>query len=217
MTTLPKGANTPIPTTSLRVVLSWAAGPGVPDVDASALLLTAAGKVRNDDDFVFYNAPRHASAAVTYDGKHSDSATATDTVTVNLPRLPGDIEKVAVAASCDGGTFGQVSGLQLAVFDAAAGTELARFTDMGATTETAFVAGELYLRAGTWKFRAVGQGWDSGLAGLAGDFGISVDDTPPAPPTHLRRLAGGREPRQGQGEPEEGRARQPRQDRGARP
>ena len=57
---------------------------------------------------------------------------------------------------------------------------MARFDSPGATTETAFIFGELYRRAGVWKFRAVGQGYDSGLAGLARDFGISVDDEPAA-------------------------------------
>src|SRR5690606_40317848 len=86
--------------------------------------------------------------------------------------------------SADGGTFGQVPGLYVRVLDAASGAEVARFDSTGATTETAFVLGELYHRQGAWKFRAVGQGYDSGLAGLATDFGISVDEpaTPqPAP------------------------------------
>lgn len=189
MTVLAKGANTALTATRLRAVLGWTAGPGVPDVDASALLLTEAGKVRTDADFVFYNAPTHASGAVAHAGKQGAAGgSATDTVTVDLSRLQPDITQVALAASADGGTFGQVPGLHLVLFDADSGAELARFEDMAATTETAFVAGELYLRNGAWKFRAVGQGWASGLAGLATDFGISVDDAaaptsypPPAP------------------------------------
>ena len=185
MTVLPKGANTTVSTTALRAELSWTAGPGVPDVDASALLLTAVGKVRDDTDFVFYNQPRHTSGAVTHVGKHTPSTgTATDAIAVTLTGLEPAVDRVVIAASADGGTFGQVRDLQLVLVEVGTGVELARFSDMGATVETAFVAGELYRRAGTWKFRAVGQGWDTGLAGLTTDFGISVDDapTPTAPP-----------------------------------
>ncbi|MGQ0845603.1 MAG: TerD family protein [Sporichthyaceae bacterium] len=185
MTLLAKGANTPIGATRIRAVVGWNAGPGVPDVDASALLVAESGKVRNDGDFVFYNQPTHASGAATHVGKSAPATgVATDTVSVDLHRLTPDVARVALAASADGGTFGQVAGLQLALFDADSGAELARFVDVGASTETAFVLGELYRRDGAWKFRAVGQGWASGLAGLATDFGIDVGEPapPPAPP-----------------------------------
>ncbi|GGQ63114.1 hypothetical protein GCM10010216_26280 [Streptomyces flaveolus] len=167
----------------MRVALSWSAGPGVPEVDASALLLTPAGRVRDDGDFVFYNQPRHASGAVRHLGKQTGSGPApgvtTDTVEVDLHALEPGVERIALCASSDGGTFGQVPGLSLRLLDAATRTELARF-DMAAGTETAMVGGELYLRQGKWKFRAVGQGYASGLAGLATDFGITVDDAPTA-------------------------------------
>lgn len=104
---------------------------------------------------------------------------ATDTLTVDLTRLTPDVTGVALAASADGGAFGQVPGLNLTLFDLDSGAEIARFEDMNAGAETAFVLGELYLRNGAWKFRAVGQGWASGLAGLATDFGISVAEAPP--------------------------------------
>ncbi|MFF2941682.1 VWA domain-containing protein [Streptomyces niveus] len=175
MTTLSKGANIPITVPAVRAVLSWSAGPGVPDVDASALLLTSTGQVRSDGDFVFYNQPRHASDAVRHLGKGPGA----DSVEVDLAALEPGIERVALCASADGGTFGQVPGLRLVLLDAASGGEVARF-DMAAGTETAFVSGELYRRAGGWKFRAVGQGYASGLAGLATDFGITVDAEPPA-------------------------------------
>ncbi|MFF5705089.1 VWA domain-containing protein [Streptomyces sp. NPDC012794] len=168
-----KGANLPVAAPSVRAVLGWSAGPGVPDVDASALLLAATGRVRSDGDFVFYNQPRHASGAVRHLGKQPGS----DTLDVDLAALEGDIERVVLCASADGGTFGRVPGLHLRLLDAASGAELARF-DMEAGPETAFVSGELYRRAGAWKFRAVGQGYASGLAGLATDYGITVDDAP---------------------------------------
>ncbi|MFD5491963.1 VWA domain-containing protein [Streptomyces sp. NPDC001812] len=176
-----KGSNLPVDAPVVRVELAWTAGAGVPDIDASALLLTAAGRVRNDGDFVFYNQQRHASHAVTHRGKRNAVGAATDTVEVDLRLLEPAVERVALCASSDGGTFGQVPGLVLRLIDAGAGTEIARF-DMVAGTETAFIGGELYRRQGKWKFRAVGQGYASGLAGLATDFGITVDDASPTAP-----------------------------------
>ncbi|GAA3926735.1 hypothetical protein GCM10023085_05120 [Actinomadura viridis] len=175
-----KGANTPVPVPSVKIELGWQGGPGVPDADASALLLTGTGRVRSDDDFVFYNQPSHASGAVRHEGKQQ-GATVRDVLAVDLGRVQPDIERIVIAASADGGTFGRFQGLYVRVLDAATGSEVARFDNPGATTETAFVLGELYRRQGSWKFRAVGQGYDSGLGGLAGDFGISVDEPSPAP------------------------------------
>ncbi|MFI5569705.1 TerD family protein [Streptomyces sp. NPDC051740] len=177
---MPKGSNTPVPTTALRVDVGRRSGPGVPDADASALLL-AGGKVRSDDDFVFYNQPAHASGAVRHEGKRDAGGRVTDTLLVDLTRVEPGIGTVLLAASCDGGTFGQVQDLYIEVKDAANGTVAARFDSTGATTETAFVLGEFYRRQGAWKFRAVGQGYSSGLEGLATDYGITVDEPQHAP------------------------------------
>ena len=180
---LSKGANAPVPTTALRVELGWRSGPGVPDADASALLLVG-GKVRSDADFVFYNQPAHSSGAVRHEGKRDAAGRVTDTLHVDLARMEPEIETVVLAASADGGTFGQVPGLYIEVRDAALGTVVARFDSTGATVETAFVLGEFYRRQGAWKFRAVGQGYAGGLEGLATDFGITVDEPQrAAPPT----------------------------------
>ena len=201
MTSIAKGANTPLTANSVTAVLGWTGGPGVPDVDASALLLTASGKVRSDSDFVFYNQPVHSSGAVRHVGKQFvGTGPGTDTIGVEVTRLEQGIERIVLAASADGGTFGQVPGLHLRLLDSANGSEIVRFDIGDATTETAFVFGEVYLRGGAWKFRAVGQGYASGLAGLATDFGISVDDEPapaastspapaPAPVSSLPPLA----------------------------
>ncbi|MGW6944022.1 VWA domain-containing protein [Streptomyces xanthophaeus] len=182
MTTLDKGAHLPVVAKRIRAVLGWSAGDGVPEVDASALLLTGSGRVRSDDDFVFYNQPRHASGAVRHQGRRPGA----DTVEVDLGALEPEIQRVVLCASADGGTFGQVPGLNLRLLDAVTGIELAHFA-MEAATETAYVSGELYRRSGAWRFRAVGQGYASGLAGLATDFGITVDEDPsptaaPPPP-----------------------------------
>ncbi|MFJ9019738.1 TerD family protein [Streptomyces sp. NPDC102259] len=191
-----KGSNAPVPTTALRVELGWRSGPGVPDADASALLLVG-GKVRSDADFVFYNQPSHSSGAVRHEGKHEAGGRVTDSLLVDLARVEPAIETIVLAASSDGGPFGRVPDLYIEVRDAAQGTVVARFDSAGATVETAFVLGEFYRRQGAWKFRAVGQGYDSGLEGLATDFGIAVDEPrqaaapapsarqapPPQPPT----------------------------------
>ncbi|WP_229900047.1 TerD family protein [Streptomyces hiroshimensis] len=198
-----KGANVPVPVARVRVELGWQHGPGAPDADASALLLTAAGKVRSDDDFVFYNQPSHPGGAVRHEGKRRDGAQVRERFAVDLASVEPVIGTVVLAASTDGGTFGKLRGLYIRVLDAANGSEVARFDSTGATSETAYVLGELYRRNHTWKFRAVGQGYATGLAGLATDFGISVDEpvqqpapapppvqqpTPPPPPVSLSKI-----------------------------
>ncbi|MFF8556270.1 TerD family protein [Streptomyces sp. NPDC015501] len=179
--TMHKGSNVPLPAGTVRVEVGRQAAPGAPDVDASALLL-AADRVRDDADFVFYNQPSHASGAVRHEGKRTAGDRVTDTLVVDFGRIEPAIERVVIAASADGGAFGRVAGLHVRVTDAASGAELARFDSTDATVETAFILGELYLRQGAWKFRAVGQGYSSGLEGLATDFGISVDEPQHAPP-----------------------------------
>jgi stress response protein SCP2 len=172
MTSMTKGGNLPLTVSLVRATLFWSGGEGVPDVDASALLLRSDGKVGSDDDFVFYNQPADSSGRVKHAGKQTGPASY-DVLDIDLAGLPAEVERVALAASADGGSFGQVPQLRLVVSDLAGGTELATFP-MSAGTETAFVTGEFYRRGDGWKFRAVGQGWDSGLAGLARDFGIDV-------------------------------------------
>ncbi|MDQ2796751.1 MAG: TerD family protein [Actinomycetota bacterium] len=171
-----KGGNLPIGAAKVRAELSWTSGPGVPDVDASALLLQASGRVAGDDDFIFFNQPRHPSGSVRHAGKNGT----VDAVEIDLTTLPASVDRVVLAASADGGTFGQVPNLRLVVKDADTGASLADFA-MSASDETAFLSGELYRRNEQWKFRAVGQGYPTGLAGIATDFGISVDEPAAAP------------------------------------
>ncbi|MFK4210616.1 TerD family protein [Streptomyces sp. NPDC030920] len=196
--TMLKGANVPVAAQAVRVELGWRTSPGTPDVDGSALLLVS-GKVRSDADFVFYNQPSHASGAVRHEGKRTVGDGMTDTLAVDLARVEPVIDRVVLAASADGGTFGRVSGLYVRITDAASGSEIARFDSADATVETAFILGELYRRQGAWKFRAVGQGYDTGLEGLATDFGISVDEPQQPQPTQPYHQP--RAPRQPQGAP----------------
>jgi stress response protein SCP2 len=183
MTQMSMGSNVPIPATAVRATLRFAAGPGVPDVDASALLLGESGNVGADTDFVFYNQPEHPSGAVRMAGRMPPPQ-ASDQIDIDLSRVPAGITRIVLAASADGGTFGQVPSLEMVLLDLGSGAVIASFP-MQAGDETAFVSAEIYQRNGQWKFRAVGQGYSTGLAGLAADFGIEAGGTPepaPAPP-----------------------------------
>ncbi|MFE5730812.1 TerD family protein [Streptomyces sp. NPDC056528] len=174
-----KGSNVPLDTAAVRAVLRWTPGPGVPDVDASALLLGPSGRVRSDEDFVFYNQPRHPSGLVRRLPKKRDASGLTDTVEADLGGLDASVDRVVVAASSDGGTFRSVSDLRILLYDATGpGREPLALFEVTAETgeETAVICGELYRRGDGWKFRAVGQGYPTGLVGLATDFGISVDE-----------------------------------------
>jgi stress response protein SCP2 len=162
----------------LHAVVRWSDPHGVADVDVAALLLGDDGRVRSDEDFVFYNAPTGGGGAVRLLGKRSHEDAAEDRVSVDLEALPPEVQTVVIVASLDatdGVGFGDVPDLTLDLLDGA-GESRVRFQVADAGAETAMVLGELYLRGGDWKFRAVGQGWDTGLAGLATDYGITVSD-----------------------------------------
>ncbi|MFE5239901.1 MULTISPECIES: TerD family protein [unclassified Streptomyces] len=184
-----KGSNVPLDAMAVRAVLRWTPGAGVPDVDASALLLGSSGRVRSDEDFVFYNQPRHPSGLVRRLPKRSAPEGLTDTIEADLSALDPSVDQVVIAASCDEAPFEQVRDLRISLYDAASadGEPLAVF-DVRAETgeETAVICGELYRRGDGWKFRAVGQGYPTGLIGLATAFGISVDEaeaaSEPGPP-----------------------------------
>ncbi|MFE7335610.1 TerD family protein [Streptomyces griseus] len=178
--TMLKGSNVPVDAAAVRAVLRWTPGAGVPDVDASALLLGASGRVRSDEDFVFYNQPRHPSGLVRRLPKRSIPEGLTDTIEADLGALDASVDQVVIAASSDGAAFEQVPDLRILLFDAAFadGDPLAVFDVRPETgEETAIICGELYRRGDGWKFRAVGQGYPTGLIGLATAFGISVDES----------------------------------------
>lgn len=177
---LRKGENTALPedVSTVKVVVGWSEADGEPhDVDGAALLLTHAGRVRSDEDFVFYNQPSAADGAVQHLGRAVTEGGRQEAVGLDLEAMPDDIHVLAVTASLSTGTFGDLQGLHLSLSDQA-GQPLATFMIDDASSETAFLFGEIYRRNGSWKVRAVGQGWASGLAGLATDFGVTVDDSP---------------------------------------
>ncbi|MET9448584.1 TerD family protein [Streptomyces cinerochromogenes] len=189
-----KGSNVPLEATTVRAVLRWTPGQGVPDVDVSALLLGPDGRVRSDEDFVFYNQPRHPSGKVWRLGKKRIAEGLTDTIQTDLSGVEPDVGRILLVASADGVAFDQVPALCILLHDAAVaeGEPLARFDIKPETgAETALICGELYRRGEGWKFRALGEGYSNGLKGLATDFGISVDESemeeeplasPPLPP-----------------------------------
>lgn len=181
-----KGSNVPLDAQGIRAVLRWSPGPGSPDVDASVLLLGPDGRVRSDADFVFYNEPRHPSGLARHLPKKRVPQGLTDTVEVDLAALDAGVDRAVIAASCDGGPFRLVRDLNLTLYDTAhladpAGPDRAAplvTFDVTPDTgqETALICGELYRKGTGWKFRALGQGYASGLVGLATAFGIAVDD-----------------------------------------
>ncbi|MEU8762440.1 TerD family protein [Streptomyces sp. NPDC048659] len=152
------------------------------DLDASALLLSDAGKVVSDRHFVFYNnltspdgSVEHTGDNLTGEGDGDD-----ESVKVNLAAVPAEIARIVFPVSIHdadnrGQSFGQVRNAFIRVVNQADGVELARYDlSEDAATETAMIFGELYRHGADWKFRAVGQGYASGLAGIAADFGVNV-------------------------------------------
>ncbi|MEZ3179747.1 TerD family protein [Streptomyces pimonensis] len=175
-----KGSNVPLEATTVRAVLRWSPGQGVPDVDASALLLGPDGRVRSDEDFVFYNQPRHPAEQVWRLGKKRVAEGLTDTIQTDLTGVESGVGRILLVASADGVTFDRVRDLRILLYDAQAadGDALAYFDIKPETgEETALICGELYRRGKGWKFRALGEGYSNGLKGLATDFGISVDES----------------------------------------
>ncbi|GAA4592977.1 TerD family protein [Streptomyces violaceoruber] len=168
-----------IPLSAARVTVDVAAPVRL---DVSGLLLTADGKVRSDDDFIFYNQP--TGQGVTY---RSGGGSAPDAIVVDTSAVPPGIEKIVVTASPDaaGQTFQGIEPTAT-IRNADDNAVLATFTPPQLGTETALVIVEVYLRNGAWKARAVGQGYSNGLAGIATDFGVTVEEpaapaTPPQP------------------------------------
>ncbi|MEU3722417.1 TerD family protein [Streptomyces sp. NPDC031705] len=179
MTAMTPGSNLPLNTD--RVTVDVAAPVRL---DVSGLLLAADGKVRSDADFIFYNQPSGPGVS-----HRSGGGSAPDSITVDTGALPPGIERIVVTASPDaaGQSFQGIEPTAT-VRDAAGGTVIATFTPPRLGPETALVVVEIYQRGGVWKVRAVGQGYANGLAGIATDFGVSVDEEP-APPAAAAPVA----------------------------
>lgn len=179
--------------TAVEITLDWEPANTPLTLDSSAFALTAQGKVRGDDDLVFYNQPALPGGGIQRAGDGR-------AFTIVFAQLPSAIERIVVALTIDQGlrrgqSFGQLNQVRAEVRDAQSKTPLATFplaTRMMA--ETALIVGEFYQRNGEWKFRAVGQGFVGGLGPLARQYGVEVGDDPdaaetappatPTPPPH---------------------------------
>lgn len=152
------------------------------DLDASLFMLNAAGRVRSDSDFIFYNNLRSTDGSVEHTGDNltGEGDGDDESVKVNLSQVPGDVDSLAVAvtihdATARGQNFGQVENAFIRVVNDDNGTEIARYDlSEDASVETAMVFGSIYRHGADWKFRAVGQGYSGGLGPLAQSYGISV-------------------------------------------
>ncbi|GAB7103170.1 TerD family protein [Streptomyces phaeofaciens JCM 4814] len=176
-----KGANVGLAALSenadaVIVSLGWASPTGEGDADVSVLLLDAKGKVRSDTDFYFYNHPVAPDGSVQLLGKVPVGEGSEDRIGFDLTAIPAGVERIVVAASrYEGARFDELDDLRVTLADGS-GEDLLRFAIDDPGSVSAFIFGELYRRGDDWKFRAVGQGYDTGLAGLATDFGVDIDD-----------------------------------------
>ena len=152
------------------------------DLDASAFLLTASGKVRGDHDFIFYNQLKSQDGSVEHTGDNRSGQGDGDdeSLLVDLSKVSPEVEKVVVTvtihdAQSRGQNFGQIANAFIRVVNQDSGIEIVRF-DLAEdySTETAMVFGEVYRHNGEWKFRAVGQGYAGGLAAMCQQYGIQV-------------------------------------------
>ncbi|MFJ4191976.1 TerD family protein [Kitasatospora sp. NPDC089509] len=152
------------------------------DLDASAIVLNADGKVLSNAHFIFFNNTSAPDGTVVHtgDNRTGEGAGDDESINVDLASLPAEAVKITFPVTIYDGTargqnFGQVRNAYIRVVNAAGGAEIARYDlSEDAATETAMIFGELYRNNGEWKFRAVGQGYASGLAGIAQDFGVQI-------------------------------------------
>jgi tellurium resistance protein TerD len=152
------------------------------DLDASALMVGTDGKILSDQHFIFFNnltspdgSVEHTGDNLTGEGEGDDEA-----IKVNLVAVPQEVDKIVVTVSIYDAdnrqqSFGQVRNAFIRVVNQADNNEITRYDlSEDASTETAMIFGELYRNGAEWKFRAVGQGYSTGLSGIARDYGVNV-------------------------------------------
>jgi tellurium resistance protein TerD len=152
------------------------------DLDGSAFLLRGDGKVRGDNDFIFYNNLKSSDGAVQHTGDNRTGQGAGDDerIAVDLARVPPEIERIVFSVTIHEAdvrrqNFGMVAGAFIRCVNAEGEREIARYDlSEDSSTETAMIFGELYRYGGQWKFRAVGQGYNGGLGPLARSFGVNA-------------------------------------------
>ena len=171
--------------TSLKVGLGWdirATDGAAFDLDGAVFLLNAAGKVRSDADFIFYNNLKSTDGSVVHSGDNTTGAGEGDDefVTVDLAKVPADIDKVVLAVTIHDAearrqNFGMVGKAFIRCVNNANGQEVARYDlSEDGSTEAAMIFGEVYRNGADWKFRAIGQGFAGGLGPLARSYGVNV-------------------------------------------
>ena len=152
------------------------------DLDATAFLLTATGKVSRQEDFIFFGNLAHPTGCVIHQGDNLTGVGEGDDeqIKINLSLVPEEISKIAFAvtiyeAETRRQNFGQVNNAFIRIYDETTGAELLRY-DLGEdfSIETAAIFGELYKNNGEWKFNAIGSGYQGGLAAICNSFGIDV-------------------------------------------
>ncbi|KGD70084.1 TerD family protein [Pantoea agglomerans] len=152
------------------------------DLDASAFLLTDAGKVRGDNDFIFYNNLKSSDGSVTHtgDNRTGEGEGDDESLVIELNRVPQEVTKIVFVVTIHDATtrrqsFGQVANAFIRLVNNDSNVEAARYDlSEDASTETAMLFGELYRHAGEWKFRAVGQGYAGGLGSVCAQYGINA-------------------------------------------
>lgn len=171
--------------TKIHLGLGWnvRTTSGAPfDLDGSAFLLDASGKVRSDADFIFYNQNKSDNGSVTHvgDNRTGEGDGDDEAITIDLNNIPASVDKVAITVTIHDAdvrqqNFGQVSNAYIRCLNAESNVEVARFDlSEDASVETAMIFGEVYRYQGEWKFRAVGQGFKGGLSALAQHFGVNI-------------------------------------------
>lgn len=171
--TLAKGGNTALPTASLIVRAKHTGA----QTDLSAILLTATGKVRSEEDFVFYGQPESPEGSVKCQDKKDEAGFTAHGLSVILAKVPEAIERIVITLTIDPDStekFNAVKDLSFSISDEA-GNELVSFAPQG-DKENAFIVGELYRRQGAWKVRHVAQGFENGLGAIATQYGIDIKD-----------------------------------------
>ncbi|MEV6551525.1 TerD family protein [Streptomyces sp. NPDC051597] len=174
MTIIIKGANALLPEGPFRITVASEPRPDAPVVAATAMLLDATGRVRGEADVVKGDRPSHPSGAVRHLGGAAEGGLLVQRLEVDEEAVEPAVQRVLIAVLATGGTFGAVTGLSVEVAGGD-GPPVARYEVTDAGGETALVLGECYRRSGSWRFRAVGQGYGAGPAALAAAYGISAE------------------------------------------
>lgn len=176
MQQLISGQNLVLHNETLTVTLNYAMSNNwqYSSLDPSVFLLTERDKVRNDEDFIFYNQPVSKDGSIKLQN-HADGAT----FQVNLSQLDSSIQKIAFTLVIDGNdTLASLSKLTLTIVN-----QLTFDVSLDNRTEKSLIVGQCYRHNGSWKFRALGLGFNGGLRPLAEGYGVDVADDAATPPT----------------------------------